>query len=60
MLVLSPNRVVSGDRLMEGLWGEHPPASAGKMVQLMTHVHTVDAATFARAPRPARTSRLPQ
>ncbi|MEA2357101.1 MAG: hypothetical protein QOI62_361, partial [Solirubrobacteraceae bacterium] len=34
MLALSPNTVVSADRLMEGLWGEHPPASASKMVQL--------------------------
>ena len=34
MLALSPNMAVSADRLMEGLWGEHPPASAAKMVQL--------------------------
>ena len=35
MLALSANSVVSADRLMEGLWGEHPPpSSAPKMVQL--------------------------
>jgi DNA-binding SARP family transcriptional activator len=33
MLGLEANRTVSADRLIEGLWGEHPPASAGKMVQ---------------------------
>jgi DNA-binding SARP family transcriptional activator len=33
MLSLEANRVVSTDRLIEGLWGEEPPASAGKMVQ---------------------------
>ena len=34
MLALEPNRTVSADRLAEGLWGEAPPASAPKMVQL--------------------------
>src|SRR4051794_35200128 len=33
MLGLEANRLVSADRLTEGLWGEHPPASAPKMVQ---------------------------
>ncbi len=33
MLVLDANRTVSADRLIEGLWGEHSPASAAKMVQ---------------------------
>jgi DNA-binding SARP family transcriptional activator len=33
MLVLDANRTVSADRLVEGLWGEHPPASAPKMIQ---------------------------
>jgi DNA-binding SARP family transcriptional activator len=33
MLGLQANRTVSADRLMEGLWGEHPPASAAKLVQ---------------------------
>src|SRR4051812_13766548 len=33
MLGLEANRLVSADRLIEGLWGEEPPASAGKMVQ---------------------------
>jgi WD40 repeat protein/DNA-binding SARP family transcriptional activator len=33
MLGLDANRTVSADRLIEGLWGEQPPASAAKMVQ---------------------------
>src|SRR4051794_34154118 len=33
MLGLEANRLVSADRLIEGLWGEEPPASAGKMVR---------------------------
>src|SRR3954463_6892543 len=33
MLGLEANRTVSADRLIEGLWGEHPPASAAKLVQ---------------------------
>src|SRR3954470_5917579 len=33
MLGLEANRTVSADRLIEGLWGEEPPSSAGKMVQ---------------------------
>jgi DNA-binding SARP family transcriptional activator/WD40 repeat protein len=33
MLGLEPNRAVSADRLIEGLWGEQPPPSAAKMVQ---------------------------
>jgi WD40 repeat protein/DNA-binding SARP family transcriptional activator len=33
MLGLEANRPVTADRLAEGLWGEHPPQSAGKMVQ---------------------------
>ena len=34
MLALDPGRTVSADRLAEGLWGEAPPPSAAKMVQL--------------------------
>jgi len=34
MLALQAGRTVSADRLAEGLWGEEPPASAPKMVQL--------------------------
>ena len=34
MLALQLGRTVSTDRLAEGLWGERPPASAPKMVQL--------------------------
>ncbi len=33
MLGLEANRAVTADRLIEGLWGEHPPPSAAKMVQ---------------------------
>ena len=33
MLGLEANRTVTSDRLIEGLWGEEPPASAAKMVQ---------------------------
>jgi WD40 repeat protein/DNA-binding SARP family transcriptional activator len=34
LLALSANATVSLDRLIEGLWGEEPPATAPKMVQL--------------------------
>jgi DNA-binding SARP family transcriptional activator len=34
MLALRANQPVSLDRLVEGLWGERPPRSAAKMVQL--------------------------
>ena len=34
MLALEVGRTVSADRLVEGLWGEEPPSSAPKMVQL--------------------------
>ena len=34
MLALRAGSTVSSDRLIEGLWGEAPPASASKMVQL--------------------------
>jgi DNA-binding SARP family transcriptional activator/streptogramin lyase len=34
MLALHANERVSADRLAEGLWGEQPPPSATKMVQL--------------------------
>src|SRR3954468_3598442 len=33
MLGLEAGRPVSADRLIEGLWGEEPPASAAKMLQ---------------------------
>ena len=33
MLALDANHSVTADRLAEGLWGEHAPASAAKMVQ---------------------------
>src|SRR4051794_26577495 len=34
MLALHPNAPVSVDRLIEGLWGERPPASASKSIQI--------------------------
>ena len=34
MLLLSANETVSVDRIVDGLWGESPPATAQKMVQL--------------------------
>ena len=35
LLALHEGSAVSTDRLVEGLWGEEPPASATKMVQLL-------------------------
>ena len=34
ILLLHPNEVVSSDRLIEELWGERPPASAAKSLQV--------------------------
>ena len=34
MLALEANQAMAVDRLIDGLWGEEPPATAGKMVQL--------------------------
>ncbi len=34
MLALEAGRTVSADHLVEGLWGDEPPSSAAKMVQL--------------------------
>jgi len=34
MLALHANETVSSDRLVDGLWGDEPPATAPKMVQL--------------------------
>jgi DNA-binding SARP family transcriptional activator len=34
MLALETGSTVSSDRLIDGLWGDHPPASALKLVQL--------------------------
>ncbi|MDQ4134154.1 MAG: winged helix-turn-helix domain-containing protein [Actinomycetota bacterium] len=33
MLVLQPNQTVSTDRLVHGLWGDAPPASAANTLQ---------------------------
>ena len=42
MLALEAGRTVSADRLAEGLWGEAPPSSAPKMVQLyVSHLRRV-------------------
>jgi DNA-binding SARP family transcriptional activator len=38
-LLLEPNRVVPVEGLVDALWGEHPPASANKLVQAyVSHV----------------------
>ena len=34
LLALHEGATVSSDRLIEGLWGEEPPATAAKLVQL--------------------------
>src|SRR6478736_10080697 len=34
ILALHPGEIVSTERLIEGLWGEQPPATAVKLVQL--------------------------
>jgi len=34
LLLLHRNEVVSSDRLIDGLWGEEPPATAAKVVQV--------------------------
>ncbi len=41
-LLLHPNEVVSTDRLIDGIWGETPPASATNALQV--HVHTLRSA----------------
>src|SRR5258707_5705398 len=33
-LLLAPNRVVSGDRLIDALWGEEPPDTARNTIQV--------------------------
>ena len=38
-LLLEPNRAVSTDRLIHGIWGESPPASAPNALQV--HVHAL-------------------
>jgi predicted ATPase/DNA-binding SARP family transcriptional activator len=39
MLLLRPNEVVSIDRLIDGIWGERPPATAQGALQV--HVHAL-------------------
>src|SRR3954471_11488739 len=34
VLLLHANQVISSDRLIDELWGESPPATAGKIVQV--------------------------
>lgn len=49
MLALQVGRTVSADRLVEGLWGEEPPPSAPKMVQLyVSHLRPLLAGSGAR------------
>ena len=40
MLALQANRTVSADDLIDGLWGENPPASAAKNLQLYVSQET--------------------
>jgi WD40 repeat protein/DNA-binding SARP family transcriptional activator len=37
MLALRANRTVAAEELIDGLWGDRPPQSAAKMVQLYVH-----------------------
>ena len=37
MLALRANRTVATDELIDGLWGDRPPATAAKMVQIYVH-----------------------
>ncbi|HKY24178.1 MAG TPA: winged helix-turn-helix domain-containing protein, partial [Gaiella sp.] len=39
LLLLHRNEVVSGDRLIDGIWGDSPPASAQNALQV--HVHAL-------------------
>jgi predicted ATPase/DNA-binding SARP family transcriptional activator len=41
-LLLQPNQPVSNDRLIDGIWGESPPASAQNALQV--HVHALRSA----------------
>ena len=45
-LLLEPNRAVSTDRLIDGIWGESPPASAQNALQ--AHVYAPRAAFGSR------------
>ena len=47
LLLLHANETLSTDRLIEELWGEHPPATAAKTVQV--HVSRLRKALAARA-----------
>src|SRR4051812_10499900 len=47
LLLLHPNEALSADRLIHELWGEYPPATAGKSLQM--HVSRVRAALAAGA-----------
>lgn len=49
MLLLRPGEIVSTDRLIDGLWGEHPPGNALNALQ-------VHAAALRRALDPGRAS----
>src|SRR5262245_56891940 len=50
MLALHPNETLSVDRLVDALWGDRPPATARKMVQLyvsqLRRLLAVDSATI--------------
>jgi predicted ATPase/DNA-binding SARP family transcriptional activator len=37
LLLLSPNEVVSRERMVDAVWGEHPPATAANALQVAVH-----------------------
>ena len=48
LLLLHANEVVSAERLIDGLWGEHPPATSAKSLQV--HVSQLRRELHAGAP----------
>ena len=45
LLLLHANEVVSSDRLIDGLWGERPPATAPKVLQTPSRSFAARSAT---------------
>jgi DNA-binding SARP family transcriptional activator len=60
MLLLHPNQVVSVDRLIDGLWGDYPPASAANTLQgYVSHVRRVLHDDPGSGPRPELRTQSP-
>lgn len=57
ILLLHPNEVVSRDRLIEGLWGESPPATAGHTLD--TYISRLRRALASEGDGPRVVSRRP-